>query len=73
MVVQIANAKGNRPTFQNVDRMKAPAEGQAGAPRPCRRVEHECEVFVVVRGLFRQMIYIRGDVSVNCNRALQSS
>ena len=32
MTVQNANAQDNRPTFQNVDRLKAPAEGQAGAP-----------------------------------------
>ena len=34
-------AEDNRPKFQNADRMKAPAGGQAGAPLRFRRVEHE--------------------------------
>jgi len=38
MLAQNANAQDNRPTFQSVDRLKAPAEGQAGATRRCRRV-----------------------------------
>ena len=29
MLAQNANAQDNRPTFQSVDRLKAPAEGQA--------------------------------------------
>jgi len=51
MLAQNANAQDNRPTFQSVDRLKAPAEGQAGATRRCRWVGHDCWVFALCRGI----------------------
>ena len=34
-------AQSNRPKVQSVARVKAPAEGKAGATRRCRRVGHD--------------------------------
>jgi len=38
MLAQNANAQDKKPKFQSFDRVKSPAEGQAGATRRCRRV-----------------------------------
>jgi len=43
VAVQNANAKDNRPTFQNGDGVQAPAEGEAGAPWRYRRVKQDSE------------------------------
>jgi len=44
-------AQSNRPKVQSVDRVKAPAEGQAGATRRCRRVGHDFWVIALCKGL----------------------
>ena len=49
MTLQNANAQIKKPKFQSVDRVKAPAEGQAGATRRCRQVPHKCWVFAALR------------------------
>ena len=41
VAVQKVIAQNDRPKFQSVDRVQAPAEGQAGATRRCRRVGHD--------------------------------
>ena len=52
VTLQNANAQNKKPKFHGVDRVKAPAEGQAGATRRCRRVPHKCWAFALCKGLF---------------------
>ena len=51
MAVQNLLVQNNRPKFQSFDRVKAPAGGQAGATRRCRRVGQDCLICTVCRGL----------------------